>query len=209
MDEAKWTAQHLIKAIQRLLEENIQHPGWHMEALNNLATIFKEATDNIQPYACDNPSSTDSTAPAKLQTAPHPHLCQTRNNTPGIINLEPQAQPSKPPRSEQPNSDGDRQTTEGAQALSEGATQHFGNAKDPEKVVPLFQTDLEPVTTHQSPHLHTPSSKAIPSDTPCHHPFHLHTPHIISQEALHFVCNRIWSHSTLLPVIPPMKTLPE
>jgi hypothetical protein len=33
-----------------------------MEALQKLAAIFKEATNNIQPYARDNPSSTDPTA---------------------------------------------------------------------------------------------------------------------------------------------------
>jgi hypothetical protein len=86
----------------------------------------------------------DPTALSNLQSTPRPHLRQTRNNTPGIINGEPQTQPSKHPRTEQPNSEGDQPTSEGAQAITEGETQHFFDAIDTDKEIPLIHLEPEP-----------------------------------------------------------------
>ena len=86
MDEAKRMEFILTQAIMKLKNENRQQPGRHMDALQKLASIFKQATWNS--YANNLPvgeTPSTPTAPKAIHSAPRTHGQKTRNNTPDML----------------------------------------------------------------------------------------------------------------------------
>ena len=86
MDEAKRVAFSLTQAIMKLQHENRQQQGCHMESLQNLASIFKQATVNSD--ANDSPvvqTSFTPTSQKEIFDALRTHGREKRNNTPGLL----------------------------------------------------------------------------------------------------------------------------
>ena len=98
MDEISRIAESLVTRIQRLRSEEERHPLRHTTALAKLADIFNNKTDDMPMM--NNPThqtSTQSTEPAIIKTAPRVNQHTTRVNTPCM--LPPYARVIIPPTS--------------------------------------------------------------------------------------------------------------
>ena len=86
MDREVKIAGTITTAIQNLLKEPTINTGRHGQALEQLAKILDNATENLetQVHHKAQTSSTPSTC-ATIQATPRVHASVTQNNTPGII----------------------------------------------------------------------------------------------------------------------------
>ena len=86
MDRAVKIAGSLTTAIQNILKEPTINTGWHGQALEKLAKIFDNATDNLETQQ-HNRAQTSSTPPTctNIRETPRVHARVMRNNTPGVI----------------------------------------------------------------------------------------------------------------------------
>ena len=86
MDRAANISGSLTTAIQNILKEPTLNTGRHGQALEKLARIFDNATENLetQQQNIAQTSSTPTTC-ANIRATPRVHARVTRNNTPGII----------------------------------------------------------------------------------------------------------------------------
>ena len=179
MDEATKLAERLVRAVNKLQGGGTKYPDRHKDALEKLATIFKEATTNIRNDVPEEPpSSHNPTNPKEIRQAPRTHNRQTRNNTPGII---PTAIPT---------SEGVPSTSEGVQATPEGARKR----KQEEIIIEEVnedEEDEEEAPVRRSPHLN-----GIQTTTPTPRPrVMIINPRIITQEALNAVTMHTWLHT--------------
>ena len=86
MDRSVKIAETLITAIQNILKETTINTGRHGQALEQLAKIFDNATENLETHLHQKAqtSSTPTTC-ANIRATPRVHARVMRNNTPGII----------------------------------------------------------------------------------------------------------------------------
>ena len=90
MDRAVKISRSLTTTIQNILKELIINTVRHGQALENLAKIFENATENLETQQ-QNSSQTLSTPTnqANIRATPRVHTHVTRNNTLGIIPTQP------------------------------------------------------------------------------------------------------------------------
>ena len=89
MDRTVKIAGTLTTAIKNLLNETTINTGRHGQALEQLAKIFDNATDNLETQLHHKAQilSTPTTR-ANIRATPRVHARVTRNNTPGIISKQ-------------------------------------------------------------------------------------------------------------------------
>ena len=86
MDRSVKIAGTLTIAIQNLLKEPKINTGQHGRALEQLAKIFDNATENLETQVHHKAQTLSiPTTRANIQATPRVHARVTRNNTPGII----------------------------------------------------------------------------------------------------------------------------
>ena len=90
MDRSVNISVSLRTAIQNILEEPTINTGRHGQALENLAKIFENATENLETqHQNSTQTSSTPTTQANIWATPRVHARVTRNNTPGIIPTQP------------------------------------------------------------------------------------------------------------------------
>ena len=90
MDRAVKIARSLSTAIQNILKEPTINTGRHGQALEKLAQIFDNATENLETHQQNSAQTLLTPATrADIRATPRVHARVTRNNTPGIIPKQP------------------------------------------------------------------------------------------------------------------------
>ena len=86
MDRAVKISGTLTTSIQNILKEPTINTVWHGQALEQLAKIFDNTTDNLETQLQHKAQkSSMPTTRANIWATPRVHARVTRNNTPGII----------------------------------------------------------------------------------------------------------------------------
>ena len=86
MERAVNIAGSLTTAIQNILKEPTINTGLHGQALEILAKIFENATENLETKQQNSAQTLSApTTQSNIQATPRVHTRVTRNNTPGII----------------------------------------------------------------------------------------------------------------------------
>ena len=192
MDEARRVAQHLIRAIQRLRQENEQFPGRHVNALEKLSRIFQEQTGHVENlHLPSTPTSVNPTGPREIRQAPRTHQRVTRSNTPGLL---PAAARTLPPL---PTAEGARATSEGEKrkASEEGLTTEGGQGTQGTPR-PAKRRSPRLNQNHQAQRSPTIFEEVIhQTATPSHACPTFRTPRMITQEAINIITTRVWNKS--------------
>ena len=90
MDRATNMAGSLKTSIQNILKEPTINMGRHGQALEKLAQIFDNATENLETQQLNRAqTSSMPTTHANIRATQRVHAHVTRNNTPGIIPKQP------------------------------------------------------------------------------------------------------------------------
>ena len=120
MDKAVKIATTLTQAIQTLIKDPTVSSGRHGPALEKLADIFAQTTENLETrHTPVTSTSTTPTTPENIRHTPRVHSRHTRNNTPGIIPT-PVTIPVTT-EEDQRATEGEQHNSEGGQTNSEGA----------------------------------------------------------------------------------------
>ena len=186
-DEARRNAEKLIQAIQKLKGDNNPLPHRHTAALEQLSTIFKEATEQmIGEPTTEPPTSHNPTNPNEIRQAPRTHSWVTRHNTPGIL------APTRPRTvGEVGTSEGELRTSEGEGTTqrSEGGHQ-YQPAPHKERETTTSGPQREQQHKRRSPRLNQQDEAPTPVYTTPpqkRQRIQLQNPRIITQEALNFL----------------------
>ena len=119
MDRAVKIAGSLTTAIQNILKEPTKNTGRYGQAVENLAKIFENATENLETQQQNSAQTLSTpTTQANIRVTPRVHSRMTPKNTPGII-------PTQPPTS--------LANTEGGEAFSPPISNSEGGQKSVRK----------------------------------------------------------------------------